>query len=45
LGLNLDGKKAVLGLYLSESEGANFWLSVLTDLHNRGIKDILIAIS
>lgn len=33
----------MLGLYLSESEGANFWFSVLTDLQNRGIKDILIA--
>jgi transposase-like protein len=33
----------VLGLYLSESEGANFWLQVLTDLHNRGVEDILIA--
>lgn len=43
LGLNLEGKKEVLGLYLSESEGANFWLSVLTDLQNRGVKDILIA--
>ncbi|NIB45248.1 IS256 family transposase [Pseudomaricurvus alkylphenolicus] len=43
LGLKMDGKKEVLGLYLSESEGANFWLSVLTDLQNRGVKDILIA--
>ena len=43
LGVGLDGKKEVLGLYLSESEGANFWLQVLTDLHNRGIEDILIA--
>jgi len=43
LGVRLDGKKEVLGLYLSESEGARFWLSVLTDLHNRGVKDILIA--
>jgi len=43
LGLNMEGKKEVLGLYLSESEGANFWLSVLTDLRNRGVKDILIA--
>ncbi len=43
LGINLRGKKEVLGLYLSESEGANFWLQVLTDLSNRGIKDILIA--
>lgn len=43
LGINQEGKKDVLGLYLSESEGANFWMSVLTDLQNRGIKDILIA--
>jgi transposase-like protein len=43
LGINQEGKKDVLGLYLSESEGANFWLGVLTDLQNRGIKDILIA--
>ncbi|PHM76439.1 transposase [Xenorhabdus cabanillasii JM26] len=43
LALNLEGKKEVFGLYLSESEGANFWLSVLTDLQNRGRKDILIA--
>ena len=32
-----------MGLYVSESEGANFWLSVLTDLQNRGVDDILIA--
>ncbi|WP_038891069.1 IS256 family transposase [Yersinia enterocolitica] len=43
LALNLEGKKEILGLYLSENEGANFWLSVLTDLQNRGVKDILIA--
>ena len=43
LGLNLEGKKEVLGLYLSESEGANFWLGVLSDLQNRGVKDILIT--
>ena len=43
LALNLEGKKEVLGLYLSESEGANFWLSVLSDLQNRGGEDILIA--
>ncbi|WP_448512630.1 IS256 family transposase [Photorhabdus laumondii] len=43
LALNLEGKKEILGLYLSENEGANFWLSVLTDLQNRGLKDILIA--
>jgi transposase-like protein len=43
LGLNLEGRKEILGLYLSETEGANFWLSVLTDLNNRGLDDILIA--
>lgn len=43
LGLSVEGKKELLGLYLSESEGANYWLSVLTDLHNRGVQDILIA--
>ena len=43
LGINASGMKEVLGMYVSESEGANFWLQVLTDLHNRGLKDILIA--
>ncbi|OZG69892.1 IS256 family transposase [Hahella sp. CCB-MM4] len=43
LGLNVEGKKELLGLYLSEAEGAHYWLSVLTDLYNRGVKDILIA--
>ena len=43
LGLNIDGKKELLGLYLSDQEGAHHWLSVLTDLHNRGVEDILIA--
>ena len=43
LGINKEGKKEVLGMYVSESEGANFWLQVLTDLQNRGLKDILIA--
>lgn len=43
LGLNIQGKKEILGLYLSETEGAHHWLSVLTDLHNRGVEDILIA--
>ena len=43
LGLNINGNKELLGLYLSETEGANYWLSVLTDLHNRGVEDILIA--
>src|SRR6056297_691828 len=43
LGINKDGYKEVLGMYISESEGANFWLQVLTDLQNRGLEDILIA--
>ena len=43
LGMGLDGKKDVLGLYVGENEGANFWLGVLTKLQNRGIEDILIA--
>ncbi len=43
LGLDIDGKKELLGLYLSETEGARYWLNILTDLHNRGVKDILIA--
>ena len=43
LGVNLDGKKEILGLYLNQSEGAKFWLQVLTDLQNRGVEDILIA--
>lgn len=43
LGIDKDGHKDVKGMYLSKSEGTNFWLSVLTDRQNRGIKDILIA--
>lgn len=43
LGLTLEGKKEILGIYLSENEGASYWLSVLTDLQNRGVEDILIA--
>ena len=43
LGVNIEGRKEVLGLYISENEGANFWLQVLTDLSNRGVADILIA--
>ena len=43
LGVNTDGCKDILGIYLSESEGAHFWLGVLNDLHKRGIEDILIA--
>jgi transposase-like protein len=43
LGVNKDGFKEILGIYLSETEGANFWLQILTDLNNRGVKDVLIA--
>jgi len=43
LGINREGKKDLIGIYLSENEGAKFWLSVLTDLKQRGVEDILIA--
>jgi len=43
LGLNLRGEKEILGIYLSDTEGANHWLTVLTELQNRGVEDILIA--
>ena len=43
LAVNKDGHKELIGMYVSESEGANFWLSVLTDLKARGMKDVLIA--
>lgn len=43
LAINKDGFKELIGMYVSESEGANFWLSVLTDLKARGLEDILIA--
>lgn len=43
LGINDQGTKEVLGLYISESEGARFWLQILTHLQNRGVKDIFIA--
>ena len=43
LGINLSGNKELLGLWLAENEGAKFWLSVLTELKNRGVEDILIA--
>ena len=43
LGINMEGRKEVLGFYLSENEGAKFWLGVLTDLKNRGVEDIFIA--
>jgi putative transposase len=43
LGINKEGKKDVLGMYVAQSEGANFWLGVLTDLKQRGVEDLLIA--
>ena len=43
LGIDLEGRKHLMGMYISESEGAKFWLSVLTDLYQRGVRDILIA--
>ena len=43
LGINMDGHKELLGLWLSETEGAKFWLGILTELQNRGVKDIFIA--
>src|ERR1043165_8364006 len=43
LGVRADGRKEVLGAYVSESEGARFWLSVLSDLQARGVKDMFIA--
>jgi putative transposase len=43
LGITLQGSKDLIGMYLSESEGAKFWLSVLTDLKSRGVEDMLIA--
>lgn len=43
LGVNIEGHKELLGLWISENEGAKFWLNVLTELQNRGVKDILIA--
>ena len=43
LGVNLQGNKELLGLWLSETEGAKFWLSCLTDLKNRGLNDIFIT--
>lgn len=43
IGVNLQGKKELLGLWLSETEGAKFWLSCLTDLKSRGLSDIFVA--
>lgn len=43
IGVNIRGIKEVLGLYINDTRGANFWLQVLTDLRNRGVEEILIA--
>ena len=43
IGVDLEGRKDVLGLWTSNNEGAKFWLGVLTELKNRGVKDILIV--
>jgi len=43
LGINMDGRKEILGMWLSENESASFWASVCNDLKNRGVEDILIA--
>lgn len=43
IGVNLEGRKETLGLWTAENEGAKFWLSVLTELNNRGVADIFIA--
>jgi len=43
LGINMEGQKELLGMWLSETEGSKFWLNVLTELQNRGVNDILIA--
>src|SRR5229473_2453199 len=43
LGVDLEGQKELLGMWISQNEGAKFWLSVFTELQNRGVKDIFIA--
>lgn len=43
LGVNLQGRKELLGMWITQNESSKFWLSVLTELHNRGVKDIFIA--
>lgn len=43
LGVNLNGQKELLGIWITQNESSKFWLSVLTDLQNRGVKDIFIA--
>jgi len=43
LGVGLDGKKSILGIWIGENEGAKFWLRVCSELKNRGVRDIFIA--
>ncbi len=43
LGVNMDGKKEVLGMYVGDNESAKFWLSIINGLKNRGVEDILIT--
>ena len=43
MGINMEGKKELLGIWLAQTEGAKFWLQVITELKNRGVEDILIA--
>ncbi len=43
LGVDMNGEKELLGMWIAQTEGAKFWLSVLTELQNRGVKDIFIA--
>lgn len=43
IGVNMEGKKEVLGLWAAQNEGAKFWLQILTELQNRGVKDIFVA--
>ena len=43
LGINMDGEKEVLGLWIARTEGAKFWLTVLTEMKNRGVRDIFIC--
>ena len=43
LGINTDGQKELMGMWVSDNEGSKFWLSVLTELQNRGVKDIIIC--
>lgn len=43
LGIGTDGNKELLGMWISQNEGAKFWLSVLTELNNRGVKEVFIA--